>query len=94
MHATRELITYLTKIQNKIDKGEPISRRAFEMIEDSADERAIAYLVDMQGLNYCEECDMEIDWMTQDGHIIFKNGESIIVAVCCEGYFQLDIEYK
>jgi len=95
MNADRNMITYLSKIQDKIDNGETIKRRESE-ITDSTDENEIeiAAIVNSQGLNYCEECDMDITWMTQEGHIIFKNGEDIIVAICCEGYYQLDIDYK
>ena len=94
MLADHNMINYLTKIQAKIDAGESIKRREFEMIENDDTEREIAQIVNSQGLEYCEECDMGINWMTQEGHIIFKNGDDIIVAVCCEGYFQLDIDYK
>lgn len=91
MLANQNLINYLAAIQAKIDSGEKINRKGFEIIENSDIEREIAQIVDMQGLDYCDECGEDITWMTQEGHIIFKNGDDIIVAVCCEGYHQIQI---
>lgn len=77
-------LNYLNLIQQKIDAGEILQRKPDDNCCFDED------------LNYCTECEELIGWMNQEGHIIMRggiNGE-FIVAICCEGYFPIDIDYK
>jgi len=71
---------YLIIQLNKIENGEPIIRRQGE---DYAEMQNLP-------LNYCTECDSQIDDIWNDGHIMIGDWKNPIIAICCEGYHPLE----
>jgi hypothetical protein len=91
MLVNEKMIDYLSKIQAKIKSpSEPIMRKEMEIIDE--DDLELAKIVDSQPLSYCSECD-EIITRTndRDHHVLQDRDGKIIVAICCEGYHQIQI---
>lgn len=73
-------LEYMIAVIDRSDRGEPIIRR------ENLDDSDIAHLP----LNYCTECDSEIEYFDQN-HAMMQNGniDNPIILICCEGYHPL-----